>query len=146
MIRRLFRADAGTSMVEFALTAPVFVLLLMGLIEVGRYTYMGILAAHAAHAAVSYGSQNLQTVNDGTGMTNAARTDGQNISWAVAPTYYCTVAGSPIACPGNNGSVSPQLVYYVQVTVSSSFTPLFHYPGLPSANVSSTAVMRVQNQ
>ena len=55
-MQQLIRSERGTSMVEFALLAPVLILLVVGLIEVGRYTYFGILAAHAAETAARYGA------------------------------------------------------------------------------------------
>ena len=40
-------------MVEFALLAPVFIFMMIGVIEVSRYMYFGIVAAHAARAGRS---------------------------------------------------------------------------------------------
>jgi len=149
MIRRLLRSDTGASVVEFAVLAPIFVFLFMGIVDVGRYTYTAIVATHAARSAVQYGSQNLGTAADTTGMQNVANQDSSGVTWSsVTPTYYCTASGgSPMTCPGVNGSVSPTLVYYVQVQVTGSFHPLVTYPGIPNpVTVTSTAIMRVQNQ
>ncbi len=149
-IRNVVRAEGGTSLIEFALLAPVFIFLLVGMVEVGRYTYYGIIAAHAARAAVHYGAVGLTTAADNPGMINAAVVDAPALagaSWQVIPTHFCTVNGSPIACPGNNGSVSPSLVYYVQVQVTGRINSLLNYPGIPTGiPISATAVMRVQDQ
>jgi Flp pilus assembly protein TadG len=55
--RRLFRAESGTSLVEFAILAPVIIFLLIGVIEIGRFAFFSILAANAARAGAQYGAQ-----------------------------------------------------------------------------------------
>ncbi len=133
-------------MVEFALLAPVLILLVIGLIEVGRYTYFGILAAHAAEAGARYGAENLNTAQDRTGITNAALNDAQNLSqWHVNPTHTCLQNGALAACL--TGTPGPNMVYYVNVTVTGTFQSLLNYPGVPtSVPVTAYATMRVQNQ
>ena len=78
-MKRLIRSEGGTSAVEFAIVAPVLIFLLIGLIDVGRYTYYGILAANAARAGAQYGAQSVYTAIDSPGMQNAALADGQNL-------------------------------------------------------------------
>src|SRR2546428_1245080 len=59
-MRKSLRRRAGQSMVEFAVLAPVFFLLLLGTIDLGRavYTYNAIsnAAREGARAAVPYDS------------------------------------------------------------------------------------------
>jgi Flp pilus assembly protein TadG len=146
MMRNLIRSERGASMVEFALLAPVLILLVIGLIEVGRYTYFGILAAHAAEAGARYGAQNLYTVQDRPGITAAALNDGENLSqWIVTPNHTCSQNGALANCLG--GTPAPNMVYYVTVSVTGSFHSLLNYPGVPtSVPVTAYATMRVQNQ
>lgn len=149
MIRRLFRSETGTSMVEFAIIAPVFIFLLIGLIEVGRYAYFGILAANAARAGVQYGAQNTTTAAQTTAIQNAALQDGQNLStWLITPTVLCSVNGAtPTAAACSGAGVPVNTIYYVQVVVTGTFTSLLNYPGIPhSSLISGSAVMRVANQ
>lgn len=149
MTRRLRRADEGSSLVEFALIAPVLIFLLIGLIEVSRYTYFGILAAHAARAGVQYGAQNAVSAIDDAGVQNAVAQDAQNLpNWHVTRTTICTVNGAPTTCPQNsNGALPANLVYFVQVQVTSTLNSLLNYPGIPTnIPVSATATMRVGNQ
>ncbi|MGA8575030.1 MAG: TadE/TadG family type IV pilus assembly protein [Candidatus Cybelea sp.] len=154
-MKRFFHSERGTSLLEFALVAPIFIFLLIGITEVGRYTYFSILAAHAARAGVQYAAQNLQTAADAN--TNsasshtaaAAAQDAQSLSnWTVHSSIVCTVNGQPSPCPANNAnSVSPSLVYYVKVTVSGTFRSLLNYPGIPTNVPISTAdVQRVGSQ
>jgi Flp pilus assembly protein TadG len=148
MMRRLFpQSDSGTAMVEFAIIVPVFVLLLIGLIEVGRFAYFGILASNAARAGVQYGAQNTTTAEQTTAIRNAALQDGQNLSnWQITPTVLCSVNGAaPAACTGTGVPVNT--IYYVQVQVSGTFSSLLNYPGIPhSVPINGSAIMRVANQ
>jgi Flp pilus assembly protein TadG len=144
-LRKLARSEAGASLVEFAIMAPVMIFLLIGLIEVGRYTYFAILAANAARAGVSYGAQNAITAFDNTGMQNAALQDAQNISnFTATPNHFCSSDGVTVsACPSGTGP-TPPLYYYVQVTTTGTFSSLFNYPGIPNhIPISGSAVMRV---
>jgi Flp pilus assembly protein TadG len=149
MMRRLARADGGTGLIEFAFALPVLLFLLIGLIDVGRYTYLGVLAQHAARAGVQYGSQSVMSAVSTAAIQNAALQDAQGLSsWQVAHTIICTVNSEPSQCPVNNtNAVSPNLVYYVQVQVTGTFNPLVSYPGIPSSiPVTGTAQMRIAAQ
>jgi Flp pilus assembly protein TadG len=153
MIRRAARCNRGTSLIEFALVAPIFIFLLIGVIEVGRYTYFAILAQHAARAGVQYAAQNLTTAADasvnGSNTAGAASQDAQSLSnWTVHSMVICTMNSQFSPCPANNMSaVSPNLTYYVQVTVTGTFKSLLSYPGIPNnVPVQGLAVMRVGNQ
>jgi Flp pilus assembly protein TadG len=147
------RCDRGTSMIEFAIVAPVFIFLMIGIIEIGRYTYFAILAAHAARAGVQYGAQNLTTAadaaNSGPNTAAAALQDAQSLTnWKVTSSILCTSNNVSVACPTNStGAVSPNNFYYVQVQVTGKFDSLLKYPGIPQQiPVTGSAIMRVGNQ
>jgi Flp pilus assembly protein TadG len=152
--RKLHPGDAtGTSLIEFALVLPVFVFLMMGIVEVSRYTYFGIVAAHAARAGVQYASQTTETAADantnGPATKSAALADGQNLSnWTITSSLVCTVNGQASTCPMNTANAVPaNLVYYVQVKVTGRFNTLMNYPGIPTnIPITSTAIMPVGNQ
>jgi Flp pilus assembly protein TadG len=154
-LNRLLKSQRGTSMIEFAVTAPVFALLLVGLVDVGRYTYYGILAAHAAHSGAWYGAQNLQTAadvntnNSNSHAAGAAAADAQSLSnWTVHAMVVCTNNNQSSPCPANNTNSTPPagLVYFIKVQVTGTFTPLIAYPGISSIPVSATAIQRVVTQ
>ncbi len=154
MIRRKHVNDgSGTSMIEFALLSPVFIFMLIGVIEVSRYMYFAILASHAARAGVQYAAQTTETAADasanGTGTRDAALADAQNLAtWTVHSSITCTIAGQSSTCPQNTANAVPaNLVYYVQVQVSGTFSSLLNYPGIPhSFPITATAIMPVGNQ
>jgi len=143
----LSRDEHGGSLVELALMLPLFALMLLGAIDLGRAYYMAEEVAGAAQAAAVYGSQN---PTDTTGMQNAAQDDAPNVpNLSIGtPTYGCecgdgssysaNCATSPTSCPGNIN-----VVYRVNVTVQGTYTPVVHWPGFPSSlTFASSASMR----
>ena len=56
MSRLLQARSTGQALVEFAVVAPVFFLLLFGLIDLGRYVYVTNSFAQAAREGARYGS------------------------------------------------------------------------------------------
>jgi Flp pilus assembly protein TadG len=149
LIKKLSRSDSGASLVEFAILLPVMVFLLMGVIEIGRYTYYAILAANAARAGAQYGSQNTTTADDIAGMKSAATADEGSVpQFSPSPSPLCSVSGAaPTTCSFSGSGPPTNTVYYVQVVVTGTFTTLFHYPGIPTnVPITGSATMRVVNQ
>lgn len=129
-------------MVELALVLPVLTFLLLGIVDVSRYAYYGLLAANAARAAVQYGAQSLVTAADTNGMKTAALQDAQNLpGLTVTPSPVCEVNGVVASCSTTNA------VYYVQVVATGQFQPLVKYVGIPAnVTVTGNAMMRVEKQ
>ncbi len=150
MKRRFGHPQAGLALVEFAITVPLLLFVLVGLVEVGRFAYYGILVGNAARAGVQYGAQNTMNAMDDLGMQNAAKSDAQNVSNISAQSgriCNCTNGTTTNAASCSQPSC-PLTGYhrniYVWVTASGTFASLFHYPGIPqSLSVSRTATMRV---
>jgi Flp pilus assembly protein TadG len=144
-VRALGRADGGSAIAEMAVIAPLIMLLLLGLVEVGRYAQFSIVVGNAARAGVQYGAQNLGTADDTTGMQSAALTDAQNVAGLSATTsQFCRCSdGTSSTCQQSDCATSHRLVY-VQVDVTGTFESLLHVPGIPgSQTITSRAVMRV---
>lgn len=150
MKKSFMKSERGTSLIEFAVMAPVFLFMLVGIIEVGRYTYYGIVAAHAARAGVQYGSQNLVTAASppNGAIENAAMADaGSPAGWHATHSIVCTNTVSQVSCPTVASMAASNLVYYVQVQVTGTVTSLLQYPGIPrQSSVSASAMMRVGSQ
>lgn len=136
--------ERGTSLLEMGLLLPALLLLLLGIIDVGRYAQFNIEVANAAHAGAQYGAQSPITAADTTGIANAAVNDAQNILTTAQ------VSSSACTCNGPAGAMcaftcsSADSVTYVQVTTTGTFRSLFGYVGVPSS-VSKTVNMRVSN-
>jgi Flp pilus assembly protein TadG len=138
----------GQSLVELALVLPILLMLLVGIIEIGRFAYYSILVSNAARAGAQYGAQGLATAADTLGIQTAAQNDGL-ASLGVTSKQLCGCTGNSLdACPTTPpaptcGAPNHPLVY-VQVKATGTFNPLFNYPGLPGAiPVNSTEQMRV---
>lgn len=143
-MKRFFHSTSGTAVVELALVLPVLVYLLIGMIEVGRFAYYGILAAHAVRSGLQYGTQNVMTAADTTGIRSATLTDAQNVpAFSVTTTYFCELNNVAADCSANVTG----LAYFLKVQVTGTFTSLLNYPGVPNhVPITSTGVMRVANQ
>jgi Flp pilus assembly protein TadG len=141
------RSESGASLVEFAIVAPVLIALLIGMIEVGRYTYIAILAANAARAGVSFGAQSLSNAANLSAMQSAALADAQSFpSMSASPTVFCSTNGSTVAACPSTGPTPPSY-YYVEVTTTGTFNSLFNYPGIPNnIPITGQAIMRVIQQ
>lgn len=128
-------SESGTGLIELALMLPVFFLLLLGVADFGRAYYLAIEVSNAAHAGALYGSQNS---TDTAGMQKAAVADAQDVpnftTSAVTATYGCECSdgSSSVASCTTTPSCANNVVDYVQVNTSMSYSVLFPYPGIPS--------------
>ena len=143
MIDRFRRGQHGTSLLETAFALPVFILLLIGAVDFGRAWYADIEVSSASEAGALYGVQN---VTDTAGMQTAATLDAADVT-SVSPvaTYGCECADGTAVTPScsSTPSCTVNVVNYVQVTTTSTYTPLIPYPGFPTSfALSSTSRMR----
>jgi len=166
------RTQSGQALIEMAFVVPLLLLLVLGVIEIGRYAYIAILIGNAARAGAAYGAQNKQLANDSTGIQNAAQYDfaGSTSSNNSPPpptnglaattltvvstnTCGCDSAGSIVSagCNVAAGNADPgtcpvgsRWIVFVSVTASGNFNSLFNYPGIPtSISISRTASLPV---
>ena len=148
-------ADRGQGLIELALTLPLLILILMGGAEFARFAWASIETSNAARAGAQYGAQTNITAVDTAGIQTAALNDGVNLSGLTATSsFWCACSTAPTTqLPGTlNGChdaltncVSPGVIInYVQVNTTSTITPLFHWPGLPTTfTANASAVMEV---
>jgi Flp pilus assembly protein TadG len=140
------RAEEGNTMVEFSLMAVMFIMLLLGVVEMGRmilvYTTIAHAAKYGARYAIVHGFLETGTTNTSTEITDI-QTQVQNFS-GIAPlstsgvsvtvTYPTYVFSGKTYC-GTNATGCP-----VQVKVTYPFTPLLGYfNSALSVNLSSTS-------
>jgi Flp pilus assembly protein TadG len=149
--------ESGQALVELALLLPMLVLLLLGVVEIGRYSYVGILVANAARAGTAYGTQTLAQSVDTIGITTASRNDfktnGQNpTNLAVTSTVSCGCdSGGTVAafvCTGVGAGTCPTGQHWVvqlSVTAAGTFNSIFNSSFFPtSITVTRTSAMRVR--
>jgi Flp pilus assembly protein TadG len=130
-------------LLETAFALPVFILLLLGAVDFGRAWYADIEVSSASEAGALYGVQN---ITDTAGMQAAASLDAADVvSVSPVASYGCECADGTSVTPScsSTPSCSTNVVNYVQVTTTSTYTTLFPYPGFPSSFVlNSTSKMR----
>lgn len=127
------RSERGGAFIEFAIVVPMLALLLVGIIETGRYMAFGVRLSNAAHAGAQFGALNRINAQNTADIESAACSDAGFTCTTATPapaqttppdtmlvstTWPCTSKTSP--CP--DGS------YYVQVSTSATFRPLLRYP------------------
>jgi Flp pilus assembly protein TadG len=143
---RLLRGDGGGSAVELALMLPLFLLLLVGTVDMGRAFYTAIEVSSAAAAGVAYGVQN---PTDTAGMQAAATLDAADVTGIVPVATWgceCSDGSSGSANCASTPSCTTNVVKYVQVVTTFTYVPLFKYPGVPvSIPLTGKARMRVPN-
>jgi Flp pilus assembly protein TadG len=155
------RPQSGQSLFELAIALPVLMLLALGVIEMGRYAYIGVLVGNAARAGAGYGAQSLPQSVDTNGITTAVQNDFQdntqdksNLSLSsINSSVSCGCdSGGTVATAGCTTAANPSAgvcaaghwVVIVSVTATGTFNSLFNYPGIPtSITISKTSSMRV---
>jgi Flp pilus assembly protein TadG len=135
----------GTGLVEFALVAPLLLVLLAGVLDYGRAIGKSAALANAARVGAQYGCASSARAADSAGIQAAAvnsAPDFTGISVASARSCQCP-GGGTVSCSGNCGA--GKMLMYVQVTVTAASSAVFSYPALPfTGNVGAQATMRVQ--
>jgi Flp pilus assembly protein TadG len=127
------RRFGGTAAIEFGLGAPVLLILLMGLVEVGFGVYQAMQVQNAVEAGAVYASKNgWNQAGISAAVVNATGVSG--LSAKPAPSQFC---GCPQAtgvvaiacastCPG--GTAPGQ---YVRISAQLAHETILPYPGLP---------------
>jgi Flp pilus assembly protein TadG len=130
---QLFRNQEGQSVIELALVLVPFMLLLVGAADFGRGYYLAIEVESAAEAGAIYGTLN-QT--DTSGMKAAALLDANDVpSLSATATYGCECSdgtSATVSC-STTPSCTVNVVNYVEVDTSATYTPIMKYPGIPSS-------------
>jgi Flp pilus assembly protein TadG len=150
MFRHHLYEDKGQAFVELALVLPIFILLMVGAVEVGILAYASIEVSNAARAGVAYGAQNHTTASDTANIQLAAQKDAPNITSLTTPVVtqvcYCSPATSISCATAGTSCLSPShIIEYVQVQTAAPVSTLFHFPGIPSSvTLRGYAIMRVE--
>jgi Flp pilus assembly protein TadG len=151
------RSERGQSLVELALLTPILLLLVIGIVEMGRYAYLSIVLGNAAESGALYGAQNLADAANTAGIQAAAQNDyndGRSLSGLTvtsANTCGCdssgTTTNASCTAAGAGTCAAGHWVVMVQVTATGKFNSLFKYPGIPqSLTVVRTVTMRVKQE
>lgn len=152
---RRFREDSGTTMVEAALSASLYLFFLFGIINFG-YLYYGKVTLQnavrqAARYAVTGNCSSGSCLDSGQGTGDRLNTIIQvvkNYSFNLNPTVTVTCTGS---CPsysggssGSNNAGGPGDV--VQVSATYTFSPVFLTKFFPSGGYTYTVSSSFKNE
>ncbi len=95
--RTPLRSESGQTLLEFAILLPMLLLLALGVIEMGRFAYIGILVGNAARSGVAWGAQNHTTAADtNNGIETAAQNDFESSFGTLSVTHS-------VVCGCDNG-------------------------------------------
>lgn len=110
------RTRRGAALVEFALTLPVLVLMLLGTIEFGNYFTQLAVVKNAARDAARFGSNQATLVLAQTQSAAAARIVLSDVGFPCATGNACSVDASIVQAAGMNFIQVDVVVPYEQVT------------------------------
>jgi Flp pilus assembly protein TadG len=137
----------GTTAIEFAIIAPVLMLMTICTIDmgIGFYRYMQVESA-AGVGAQSAALHGFNTSNIASAITNATSYSG--ISASPAPSQFCgcpSTSGIEVATCGSTCTGGAAAGTYVTTSAQSTYTPIMSYPLLPSSfTLSAQSTMRIQ--
>jgi len=132
-LRSKLMGTEGGSFVELALILPLFLLIFVPTVDIGRAIYMSIEVAAAAQAGAAYGIQNPTDVS---GMQSASAAGISNLPGVSATAAYgceCSDGTSASASCATTPTCTYNYVNYVDVVASAPYSTTFNYPGLPSS-------------
>jgi len=156
MVKRSFTDESsGVALLELALVCPLLIVLLLGAAEYGRLCYVGMEVTNAAHAGVTYGTQNRIYANDNPTIQTVALNEETNIvnmnvpspldTSSITVQQFCaaTYNGTPGAC----STTAPNPVEWVQVQSRVTVASLFHPYGYNGTyTLHGNAMMRVRGK
>ena len=135
----------GMALVEFALVAPVLLLLLAGVANYGMALRTAIQVTAASRAGAQYGSRSAAAAADTAGIVAAAKNAVPGLSgMTVSAVQACQCSGGQqVSCTGSCSTGS--MLIYTQVTAEATSSTIFNYAGLAfSGQTSSLTKMRAQ--
>jgi Flp pilus assembly protein TadG len=131
------RGELAQSMVEFALTAPFLIILMLGVIDFGRVYFAYISVTNSARTGADVAAANCDPSCDADDLTAIREAVGLETTQLLN-----TSPTNPDVSVSTGESLGSD---FVDVTVSYTFTTLFPWPGLSdSMNVERTVSARVQ--
>jgi Flp pilus assembly protein TadG len=141
---RLHSRDSGQSLIELALCMPLFLVILLGSVEMANIGWAAIQVNNAARAGAQFGSQSAINAaeSDPTtgGIAIAAKADAPNLTTMTVTSSQPCQCVSPTTGNATGAActlaacLSPNVIMdSVQVNTSAVIKPVFHYPGLPAS-------------
>ncbi|MBL4804359.1 MAG: pilus assembly protein [Alphaproteobacteria bacterium] len=140
-IKYFKKDESGASAIEFAIIAPIFILLIVGTADMGFFVLEkmklhNVVQTTAVYAAQAGSTDSVQTVAQET-------YQGDFADLNITSVMECECSdGVASGCPLSCGSEDYQR-RFVLINGTGNFTTLFPYPGLPE-NISISTQARVR--
>lgn len=141
--------ERGSNIVEMAVLMTVLLLIVLGVIDVGRAIFIKVELANAVRAGALYGAQGPTTASDTSGITTAIRNESPDIgasitNIAIGPAYCQCVGGGTVTCGASGCGAAPQ-IEWLQVTGQFNYTPWLNIPyfGMHSIAIKGVATVPV---
>lgn len=150
LLASLARDRGGASAVEFALIAPVLLLMLMGLIDGSQYIVQSMQVRAAAQAGADFAQRhgfNPAAITAAVQGATSLPTSGANalaVSTPVQATQCLDSTGKLAAATGPTCPAGGPAGTFVAVNVQKPFTPLMAWPGLSFAQIRAQSTVRIQ--
>ncbi|MGQ9553343.1 MAG: TadE/TadG family type IV pilus assembly protein [Anaerolineae bacterium] len=122
------RVDRGQNLVELAIVMPLLLLILMGVIDLGRAFHAYIVEENAAREAARYGASHPSQLTGADSAEERAITEATNAGISPVTVNVQKLSGSDTT---------------IQATVSYQFSLLSGFLGIGPLNLSGTAEMTV---
>jgi len=136
---------AGNATLEFALVAPLLLLLTAGALDYALLLRSAASLADAARVGAQFGSLNTGNSSNLSGMQTAAVNSIPGISGVTATAVQSCQCpgGTAVSCTGS--CTGGKMLIYVKVTTQATIDTVFGYSQLPfTATVKGQASMRAQ--
>jgi Flp pilus assembly protein TadG len=128
------RSLRGQSLVEFALLLPLLILILVGILDLGRITATYVILENAAREGARYGASGTYTQSQ-----ILARAQAEAQGTIVNPAQM-TIQCTPSSC---NDVVGNPLT--VQITYPFTFITTYLFAGLNTLNISTNATFQIMS-
>jgi Flp pilus assembly protein TadG len=124
------RSSRGQSLVEFALTLPLLLLVLIGILDLGRITATYVILENAAREGARYGA-----VHPSSSSGIVARAQAEASGTIINPTQM-SVTSSCSPCSAGSALT-------VQVSYPFTFITTYLFAGLNTLNISTNATFQI---
>jgi Flp pilus assembly protein TadG len=153
MNERRRRNEAGSALVELAVSLPLLLLIFFGTADFARVIYLGNALTNAARAGAQFGSvsktsASASNISNIQSTAQAAFPSAQPITAVVlTPECFCETEDAVATltlCSVTTCTGGRHFTTYVTVTTTATFSRVTPFPGIPSTvAMSRTARMRV---
>jgi Flp pilus assembly protein TadG len=148
LLARLAQDRRGASAVEFALIAPILLLMLAGLIDGSQYIVQSMQVRAAAQAGADFAQRNgfdAAAIQTAVLSATALPTSGAHALTVSAPTQHtqCLVNGAFVNATGNCAAGGTAGTF-MTVSVQKPFTPILNWPGFSFAQIKGQSTVRIQ--